>query len=83
MPLFKCSECGCAENTALCGYWSGYIYNGKPRELCSACDPQIGRWHGRFDKCAASEAGYLLASDGFLYTQEDVDGCFKHKFKNG
>jgi hypothetical protein len=34
------------ENTALCGYW----WRGKNPPLCSDCDPQFKKWHGRFTK---------------------------------
>jgi len=52
VSLFVCDECGCVENTALSRFWfrnnpeSGL--NG--RALCSACDPDLGRWHGAFPK---------------------------------
>lgn len=47
MSLFICSNCGCLENTALCGYW----FRTKMDEpLCSECDPRIGKWHGCFPK---------------------------------
>ncbi len=46
MSIFKCSKCGCAENTALCGY----NYRGDEPPLCSECDPKIGKWHGCFPK---------------------------------
>jgi hypothetical protein len=47
MSLFQCSKCGCAEDTALCHYWSARLRGTAP--LCSACDPKIGKWHGDFD----------------------------------
>jgi len=47
MSLFKCEKCGCAENTALCRY----NYRDKnEKDLCSECDPKIGRWHNCFEK---------------------------------
>ncbi len=48
MSIFKCSRCGCAENTALCRYW--YRKSRGLALLCSECDPDIGKWHGRFPK---------------------------------
>jgi len=48
MSLFKCEECGCVENTALCRYWE--THNTKKRDLCSGCDPKIGKWHNKFDQ---------------------------------
>ena len=46
MSIFKCKKCGCAENTALCGY----NFRGDGPALCSECDPKIGKWHGHFTK---------------------------------
>lgn len=63
MPIYQCSACGCAENTATSNYWQT-IGTDKPK-LCSECDPEIGKWHGMFPKMSA--VGYLLGNDGFLY----------------
>ena len=60
MPLFKCSSCGCVENTACSNYW----VRGDGPALCSACDPEIGVWHGLFRKRDAAE--YVEGPDGFL-----------------
>lgn len=49
MPLFKCSECGCVENTALSNFWPDTAM-GKLPPLCSECDPKIGKWHSEFPK---------------------------------
>lgn len=46
MSLFVCEDCGCIENTALSNFWR----RGKGKALCSECDPEIGKWHGRFGK---------------------------------
>jgi hypothetical protein len=57
MPLFKCEQCGCVENTALSNYWTrnlvftdNHVTATPPTNpaLCSACDPKIGAWHGEF-----------------------------------
>jgi hypothetical protein len=48
MPLFECSKCGCAEDTALCHYWSARLRGKTP--TCSFCDPRIAKWHGDFDR---------------------------------
>lgn len=48
MSLFQCSKCGCAEDTALCHYWSARLQGNAP--ICSACDPKIGKWHGEFER---------------------------------
>lgn len=63
MPMFRCEGCGAAENTALCHFWVRKI-NGKPL-LCSACDPEIGVWHGKFDRRQWEDT---------KYKEEPVDG---------
>lgn len=75
MSVFRCEKCGCVENTATSNYWTNrYPEDGGPRKtlLCSECDPEIGKWHGCFDKRSAK--GLFLATDGFLYSKEDIDG---------
>lgn len=47
MSLYVCEECGSVENTALSNYHARNV-EGDGRALCSACDPDIGEWHGRF-----------------------------------
>lgn len=77
MPAFKCSKCGCVDNTALCGYWN----RGKSLPLCSACDPNINKWHGAFDRKHAT--GLKLGNDGFLYSPVNVDnGSLDWKIKH-
>jgi hypothetical protein len=71
MSIYQCEACGYIDNTALTHYWqrSG---TGLP-PLCSACDPEIGKWHGAFPKESAD--GMLLGNDGFLYDAEsEKDG---------
>ena len=48
MSLFRCRECGCAEDTALCHYWSARLRETEP--LCSGCDPTVGKWPGEFPR---------------------------------
>jgi hypothetical protein len=48
MPLFQCRKCGCADDTALCHYWSARLRENEP--LCSACDPTVAKWHGEFPR---------------------------------
>lgn len=67
MSVFRCSGCGCMENTACSNYWS---VEDRSKALCTECDPEIGKWHGIFPKRSAK--GMVLASDGFLYAREDV-----------
>lgn len=54
MPLFQCSRCGAADNSALTNAWEA-LRSGAP-PLCSACDPAIGKWHGEFTRRPALEA---------------------------
>lgn len=70
MPVFMCSKCGCIENTAVSNYWTRNMHHtglNKPDNppLCSECDPEIGKWHGRFEKKSA--IGLFVGEDGFLY----------------
>lgn len=79
MAMFKCEECGCAENTAMSNYW---IAKGEgTKKLCSECDPLTGAWHGRFPKLPA--AGRKLASDGFVYSQAEIDGHLAARIAKG
>jgi|HubBroStandDraft_4_1064222.scaffolds.fasta_scaffold547752_1 hypothetical protein len=48
MAIFRCSKCGCDDDTALCNYWSAHLQE-QPL-LCSVCDPKIGKWHGEFPR---------------------------------
>lgn len=75
MPIFRCNKCGNIENTALSGFWHRWTRKKEGEEissaLCSECDPEIGKWHGIFEKTSAK--GYMLANDGFLYSKEHVE----------
>lgn len=62
MSLFKCSKCGCIENTATSDYWH-QIYTEKQPPLCSEC--QTGVWHGIFEKKTPEEWGLMKQLDGF------------------
>jgi hypothetical protein len=48
VAIFKCSKCGCDDDTALCNYWSARLQ--ELPVLCAACDPKIGKWHGEFPR---------------------------------
>lgn len=54
MPLYECSACHAVENTALTNFWWDHKMHEKPA-LCSECDPQIGKWHGHFEKITVEE----------------------------
>jgi len=68
MSIFQCEQCGCVENTAPSGYWQRLMTDPPGPALCSECDPEIGKWHGMFEKQSA--VGLVLASDGFLYDKD-------------
>lgn len=54
MPLFKCIQCGCIDNTACGGsYWGS---NGDAK--CSECF--TGKWEAPFDKKTPEEMGLVL-----------------------
>jgi hypothetical protein len=80
MPLYMCTKCGTVENTALGGYWRQEMEAmeaGKKHEpLCSACDPELGEWHGRFKRRSA--AGYVQTARGHLYTVAESTSMAKH-----
>lgn len=72
MPLFKCSKCGCVENTALAGAWSQWL--AKEPVLCSEC--KTGKWHDEFGKDQAD--GVFTDRDGKQYTfvaDKTYEGC--------
>jgi hypothetical protein len=68
MPLFRCTTCGCVENTALCNYW---ILKAEQQPLlCSACDPEIGVWHAAFPQTSA--VGYLIDQSQHLWHPRNI-----------
>lgn len=78
MSLFVCKGCGCVENTALSN-WAWRVHLEKKEPLCSACDPEIGRWHGEFQRRSA--VGWVLGKDGHLYTRAQFDTKQVHHTK--
>lgn len=68
MSLFQCEECGCRENTAVCGYWCRNDQDSgcQGRKLCSACDPDIGEWHGQFRRVFLPRGMFETNSRGNL-----------------
>jgi hypothetical protein len=78
MSLFACVNCGVVENTALCGLvWEDDPAvppkNGKRPQrrklICSQCNPEIGHWHGVFERKNAAQAGYVPVP-GSRYIQQ-------------
>jgi hypothetical protein len=78
MPLFECEKCKTMENTALGRYWTRnsdfWDAENRGKALCSECAPAthiddtltgFGKWHGRFKKRTAKEAGYIKRGEFF------------------
>ena len=63
MSLYICSKCGCVENTAASNFWN----RGDGPALCSECDPEIGRWHGMFEKRRPEEAAIVDRSGELMH----------------
>ncbi len=63
MSLFICSKCQTIENTALCGYWNR---EDKNKPLCSKCDPEFKKWHGRFPREKFNPTEWQLNENGFV-----------------
>lgn len=68
MSLFRCSKCGCVENTACSDYFSRVYFDGE-EPLCSEC--LTGKWHNKFEKQSAS--GCYYDKDNFVYFPDEVD----------
>lgn len=54
MPLFKCTKCGCIDNTA-CG---GSYWLNPQRAECSECF--TGKWEAPFPKKTPEEMGLIV-----------------------
>jgi hypothetical protein len=83
MSLFQCSKCGCCENTACSNYyWNRYQAKKhlKPVEdLCSACDPDIGKWHGEFERTFLPMGMFKTNQRGNLeHTETGEEGFRKY-----
>lgn len=61
MPLFKCSKCGCIDNTAVGNYWAKKLHGHEP--MCAECG--YGEWHDIFEKKTPEECGYVELENGF------------------
>jgi hypothetical protein len=46
--IFRCSKCGCHDDSAVGHYWSARLRDAAP--LCSVCDPKIHKWHNEFPR---------------------------------
>lgn len=81
MSLFQCYECGCRENTAACNFWPRMDgqwrgQGSKPWMLCSACDPDIGKWHGKFERVFLPKGQFHTNDRGNLeHTETGSEDC--------
>ena len=78
MSLFQCYECGCRENTATSNFWTrmdgGWRgVESKPWMLCSACDPDIGKWHDKFPRQFLPKGMFVTNQRGNLAHKETGD----------
>lgn len=81
MPLFECTKCGTVDNTAMGGYWCSTLSETNEMyspALCVEC--KDGTWHGEFPKQKLTGTDMVLASDGFVYHEEEIKrgGYFYH-----
>jgi len=77
VSLFQCYECGCRENTATSNFWTRQEgpWRGLPSQpwmLCSACDPEIGKWHGRFERKYLAKGQFVTDRQGNLAHKDSV-----------
>jgi hypothetical protein len=81
MSLFQCEKCGCVENTALCNWaWNradavenSYVI----ADMCSACDPEIGKWHNEFPRVYLPLHMFKTNSMGNLQNIENGDTNYR------
>jgi hypothetical protein len=66
MPLYECEQCGKVDNTALTNFWWDVMREKKP-QLCSECDPAIGKWHDMFPKSSATEYAAKFGPDSIQF----------------
>jgi hypothetical protein len=69
MSFFQCEKCGCVEDTALCHYWSARVR--QTSTLCSACDPNIGKWHQQFPREPAAD--WISDKRGLLCSKREIE----------
>ncbi len=72
MPLFMCSTCGVADNTAVSGYWQQqHAALEKKAEFKPLCSEHFfGAWHGRFPKNLV--AGWFVDASGFVWRESEL-----------
>lgn len=78
MSLFQCEKCGCVENTATSNYWFRKDKTSacKGQKLCSACDPDLNKWHGVFKRMYLPKGQFHTNQQGNLtHTESGKDDC--------
>lgn len=86
MPLFRCSKCGCVENTALGWYWARTLKSTPEqwqKPLCSEHAPKFidgkfsdqeeGVWHGKFPQESAT--GWWVDQSMLIWHPSDMLGA--------
>jgi hypothetical protein len=73
VSLYVCEKCNTIENTALANFWPRRLVNDG-KALCSACDPAIGKWHGRFDRTTYDGTQNVQWFQGRWLRDEQADG---------
>lgn len=71
MSIFRCDKCGCIENSAISAYWCRPTKESPA--LCSECDSEIGKWHGKFPNRFVFDGVECASAEGLLQS---------FKFKN-
>lgn len=89
MPLYRCTKCGCVENTALgwfhCRNMKQYKDDPVYKDpMCSECTPskfrdgseesRYGKWHDSFKKSSA--AGWYVDTTGYIWETAAGSHCF-------
>lgn len=76
MPLFVCAICHCVDNTAMGNYWldTGGFRREKRPPRCTLCDPEIGHWHGKFERMDYQDWLKKFPNAGELLNRPDQRG---------
>lgn len=79
MSLYQCDKCGCIENTATANFWfrndKGSACKGA--KLCSACDPDINKWHGQFKRMYLPRGQFVKDAQGNLEHKDTKESPYE------
>ena len=71
MPLYRCSQCGCVENTATGRFWGQtWAIRKGDSDGCKCSECLTGTWHGRFPKTSAD--GMVEDEGGFIWMEDEI-----------